>query len=397
MYGRGYVLRGDKIAANYIHQKFAEIGLTPFKNNFYQFFKLDINTFPHRVRLKIGKLRLITGKDFIVNAVSKGGKGKGRLQRLDSLIFTDKVRQAKFLQTRLKKRILVLEENDFRKMLELPQNVLDKIYTAKAILELKKGKLTASLSNRQLTNPMFEITQADFDALQSQMKRSKRLWAKFRLDAELLKDYVSQNVIGYFPGTAEPDSMIVVAAHYDHLGIMGENVFFPGANDNASGISMLLELARYYAQNRPKYAVAFMAFGAEEAGLIGSRHYVTYPLFPLDRIRFLLNLDLVGTGDEGATVVNGTIFKRELELLTQINQTQQYLPQINVRGFAANSDHYYFTESGVRSFFLYTLGGIKAYHDIYDRAETLPLTRYKETFSLLRDFLDRLMEVKSEK
>jgi aminopeptidase YwaD len=393
-HGRGYVFRGDKIAANYIHRKFSEIGLKPFRENFYQFFKMDINVFPERVRFKIGKLRLINGKDFIVNAISRAGKGKGRLWRLDSMIYTDKARQTKFLKEKVNQRILVLEEEDGRRMLDLPQKVIDKIYTAKAIIELKKNKLTAALSSQQLSNPTFEMTKADFEALYTQMRRSKKMRAQFTLDATLLKDYISQNVIGYVQGTAEPDSFLVVSAHYDHLGVMGKNVYFPGANDNASGISMLLELAKYFVKNPPKYSVAFMAFGAEEAGLIGSHHYVKYPLFPLERIKFLFNLDLVGTGDEGATVVNGTIFKKEFELLTQINQDRKYLPQIQVRGFAANSDHYFFTEWGVRSFFLYTLGGIRSYHDIYDRPETLPLTRYREVYRLIIDFLEGIESLK---
>ena len=164
--------------------------------------------------------------------------------------------------------------------------------------------------------------------------------------------------------------------------------WFPGANDNASGISMLLELAHHYAQNPGKYSMAFIAFGGEEAGLIGSRHYTLYPLFPLENIKVLINLDLVGTGDDGMTVVNGSIFQKDFEKLVAINQDKQYMPTIKKRGTAANSDHYFFSKRGVKAFFFYTLGGIKAYHDIYDRAETLPLTRYTEFFQLMKDFIN---------
>jgi hypothetical protein len=66
------------------------------------------------------------------------------------------------------------------------------------------------------------------------------------------------------------------------------------------------------------------------------------------------------------------------------------MPKINKRTNAPNSDHYFFATKGVKAIFIYTLGGIKAYHDIYDRAETLPLTKFKELFGLLTDFIEEL-------
>jgi len=90
-------------------------------------------------------------------------------------------------------------------------------------------------------------------------------------------------------------------------------------------------------------------------------------------MKFLVNLDLLGTGDEGMMVVNATeFFSPVCFFLTAINNEKKYLAKIGQRGKARNSDHYWFTEKGVPSFYFYTLGGIKAYHDIYDKAETLP-------------------------
>ncbi len=232
------------------------------------------------------------------------------------------------------------------------------------------------------SHPAFEIVKKDSPA--SGVK------AKFRVDAKLINGYTSQNVIGYIPGKIEPDSFIVISAHYDHLGRMGKDTYFPGANDNASGTAMLLELANYYSSHQPDYSIAFMAFGAEEAGLIGSSYYVGHPLFPLNQIKFMVNLDLVGTGDEGMTVVNGVMLADEFNLLTKINEQKGYLSKVNKRANAPNSDHYFFATKGVKAIFIYTLGGIKAYHDVYDGAETLPLTKFKELFGLLTDFIEEL-------
>lgn len=388
-HGRGYVSQGDQLAAQYIAQKFSEIGLKAFQDEYFQYFPLNINTFPNKIKLKINKTQLEAGSDYLVSPISKAGKGKAELIMLDSLFFEDAVYQREFLSQDLPEKILAFEHRDFSKIVELSQRKIDKLFSAKAILELKESKLVGSLSNRQLSNPIFEITKQTFDEVLAKGNQAKSK-VKFRLDAQQLRNYESQNVIAYIEGSSEPDSFLVVTAHYDHLGRMGKDVYFPGANDNASGVAFMLELAHYYSQekNRPKYSLVFMAFGAEEVGLLGSKHYVENPFFPLRQIKFLLNMDLVGTGDDGATVVNGLIFKEQFTRLRAINNQRNYLPVINARGMAANSDHFFFSEKKVPSFFLYTLGGIKAYHDIYDQSETLPLTRFPELFRLVVDFLD---------
>ena len=98
----------------------------------------------------------------------------------------------------------------------------------------------------------------------------------------------------------------------------------------------------------------------------------------------------MGTGDEGITVVNGLLHKKQFKQLTSINKKQEYLSKIKIRGRAANSDHYWFSQLGIPSFFIYTLGGIKAYHDVYDRSETLPMSEFNDLFHLLIDFIEAI-------
>ena len=102
-------------------------------------------------------------------------------------------------------------------------------------------------------------------------------------------------------------------------------------------------------------------------------------------------MDLEGTGDEGITVVNGSVFRSEFALLNEINDREKYLVKIKSRGKAANSDHYWFTEKGVPSFFVYAMGGIQAYHDVHDKGATLPLTEFEDLFRLLVKFNDGLL------
>jgi aminopeptidase YwaD len=153
----------------------------------------------------------------------------------------------------------------------------------------------------------------------------------------------------------------------------------------------VLSLARYYGAHPQPYTMAFILFAGEEAGLVGSKYFTQNPLIPLSQIRFLVNLDMEGTGIDGITVVNATIYPKEFALLRQINQKGNYLAAVNPRGKAPNSDHYYFSEKGVPAFFMYTLGGIRAYHDVFDISATLPLNKYEDLFKLLLKFNDGLM------
>jgi Zn-dependent M28 family amino/carboxypeptidase len=138
--------------------------------------------------------------------------------------------------------------------------------------------------------------------------------------------------------------------------------------------------------------MVFIAFGAEEAGLVGSSYFVTHPLIDLKRIKFLLNMDIMGTGEDGITVVNATEYPSAYEKLKAINDKEKLLKEVKKRGKAANSDHYPFSEKGVSAFFIYTMGGIKAYHDIYDRAETLPLNEFDKLFKLITIFAEKLQQ-----
>jgi len=118
-----------------------------------------------------------------------------------------------------------------------------------------------------------------------------------------------RNVGGVIRGS---DTQILVGAHYDHLGYgqMGSNVYgvhevHNGADDNASGVSVLIELARELAQNPPGPTVWFVAFTGEEVGLVGSGHFVNNSPVPLDSLKFMLNLDMVGRMQEDKLTVYG--------------------------------------------------------------------------------------------
>ncbi len=114
-----------------------------------------------------------------------------------------------------------------------------------------------------------------------------------------------------------------------------------------------------------------------------------HPIIPLKNIRILVNVDLMGGGEDGITVVNGKEQPRIFQTMTTINNELQLLKTIKERSNAPNSDHYYFAEAGVPAVFLYTMGAYKHYQTVNDRAENLQLTKFNEVFTLITELIKR--------
>lgn len=341
-WGRGYTKDGMHKAADFLAAQMKSYGLKPMNGkDFQQFYSYSVNTFPDKMDVSINGKKLTPGKDFIVSPESRGVTSLGGLVQLDSVQFVNK-------ESRL---IVKLED-----------------------------KLTWSA----------EQSVADYTTIEIDRRRFTDLPSSFDIDIvnKFEKKFKASNICGIVPGTQHPDSFFVISAHYDHLGGMGKDTYFPGANDNASGVSLLMNLAHYYATHPQPYTMCFILFSGEEAGLVGSKYFTEHPLIPLDHIRFLINTDLAGTGVDGITVVNASEFPKEFALMQKINDDNHLLAAVNSRGKAANSDHYFFTEKGVPSFFFYTLGGTKAYHDIYDISATLPMNEHEDLFRLVKMFFE---------
>lgn len=381
--GRGAVDEGEKKAADFIAKEFKKSGLKPFTDSYFQNFSYSINTFPNQLIVKLDNKDLIAGVDYLIDPKSVKTHGTFKLIYYNESTIPSKKKLSKLKkQNFFKDKVIIVDDKGASQKEEFEQLKTNSVL-AKGLIFLEEEKLAHHLSTVVSDYVVLRILRSSFDKHAAEIK--------VEIDQEFIPKYTSQNVIGKIVGAEFPDSIIVFSAHYDHLGKMGGNVFFPGANDNASGIAMLLNLAYYYTHKEvPKKTIVFMAFGAEEAGIIGSKYFVENPTFSLATINFMINIDIMGTGDEGIQVVNGSEFKPQFDKLTAINSKNNYLKQVKIRGKAANSDHYWFAEKGVPAIFIYTLGGIKAYHDVYDVSKTLPLTKFEDCFRLLTDFVNEL-------
>ncbi len=377
-HGRGYYKNGDKKAAQFIQKEFAKAGLLPVNGSYLQKFTFPVNTFPGKMDVKIGEQKLVPGKDYIVSPACPTVKGTFPLTNLTWPLpnFSERNYSNDFLLVD-KSNLDSIASSAFDSLLRNPPPV-------KGVVVVDATKLTWSVSGKVNDQVFIRVLKDSFP--------ENGTTITLNIENKFIKDYVSSNVMGMIPGTTNADSFIVFTAHYDHLGRMGKKALFAGANDNASGTAMILELAKYYSSeaNKTGKSLLFIAFAAEEAGLIGSKFYTENPPLPLNKIRFLLNLDLMGNGEDGMMVVNGEIHESEYELLQKINSEQNLLKTIGKRGKARNSDHYWFSEKEVPAFFFYTTGGSKAYHDIYDVAAILPLTEFEDVQTLIKGFVKEL-------
>lgn len=386
MKGRGYVGKGGEKAAHYLNGLFKKFGLLSFyeESDYLQEYAFPVNTFPNRVFLKLQRKKLKPGVDYIVHAGSIGYACKNKNMVTVNLgKMKDSVAWVKLKKTFTQKKSYFLQDVDtvVKYVYNSSRKFAKELPTALYLIP-QHGKLTWTVATETIPATIFYVEDSILP------RNFKKVTVK--LDQQYLPNFKNNNVIGYVKGTDFPDSFIVLTAHYDHLGMMGKNAIFPGANDNASGTSLMLSLAYYFSQHPQKYSIVFMAFSGEEAGLLGSKFYTNNPLFPLKKIRFLINLDLAGEAINGITVVNATEQKKAFQTLKKINEDFNFLSKINERGQTQNSDHFYFSEKGVPAIFIYANGTKPFYHDVFDQAKEVTFDGVDGMIDLMKEFVERL-------
>ena len=376
-HGRGYVNAGDSIAAEFIAQNFKAIGLMPITESYFQPFEFSVNTFPGEMLVYTDQDTLRPGIDFLVAPTSSGVHGTFELIHFSYYKLLSLDQQEIHLS---KNEALLIDLSGIASdTLLLVKKKLNELALFFPILELSDKKLTWSVSQDANKYPYIIISKEAFKEVPAEIHLD--------IDQKHLVSHLAKNVIGYCPAKRKTKKTLLISAHYDHLGRMGRDTYFPGANDNASGTAMILYLAEQLLAKPLKFNVLFVAFAGEEIGLLGSKHMSLQSPLPLEDLRFMLNLDIMGSGEDGITVVNSTLFPKEFDLLKSINAKKKLLKEIKPRGPAANSDHYYFTQAGVPAFFIYTMGPNKHYHDIDDRYEALSFAAFDELNNLILRFL----------
>ena len=185
----------------------------------------------------------------------------------------------------------------------------------------------------------------------------------------------SENVAGFLEGSDAKlkDEILVFTAHYDHLGIGSDGAIYHGADDDGSGTSTVLELAEAFVKNpvKPRRSVLFMTVAGEEKGLLGSRYYVTHPIFPLEKTISNLNTDMIGRTDKKhddlkevnyTYVIGSDKISTELDSLLKVANGESenlafdytFNDERDPNQFYRRSDHFNFAKNGIPVVFFFT-------------------------------------------
>jgi membrane-associated protease RseP (regulator of RpoE activity) len=214
----------------------------------------------------------------------------------------------------------------------------------------------------------------------------------------------TENVIGILPGSDPTltDENIVIGAHYDHVGFghygtrnsSEEGEIYHGADDNASGTAVLIQLADQLSrsQMKPARTIVFAAFSGEELGLHGSRHYVNYPPLPFSSTKAMLNLDMVGRLRDNRITVFGAHSAKELSAIV-LEAAQKLGLKINESDSVGRSDNMSFYNRRIPALHFFT-GSHPDYHRPSDTWEKLNIEGMVKITDLVSEVVQRVASVK---
>ena len=378
--GRGYAKGGANKAGKFLEKEYKKAGVDEVT---LQPFTIDINTFCGKMEMQADGKKLTPGVDFSMREYSPGVHGTFPVYHVDTLNF-DADRMFADLQKPEYANCLVACEfwftykhgKDFARLQSGECPNAGMIFTWPAPIKYFKA-----YGHRVVEKPIIWVTPEAIEGVKS---------VKVNVDNQFLKGYELFNVIAKVSGERH-DSCYVFTAHYDHLGNLGKRVFYAGANDNASGTAALVTLAAYYAKHRPPYDMYFLSVSGEDANLRGSEFFANHPILPLEQIRYLFNIDMIGDDSPVQYCEVSDEGMRGYQLFDRINGEKHYFEALNKGDLAANSDHYPFAKRHVPCIFLENQEGtaFPYYHTIYDNWQHAVFASYEPVFRLVKDFIER--------
>jgi Zn-dependent M28 family amino/carboxypeptidase len=190
------------------------------------------------------------------------------------------------------------------------------------------------------------------------------------------------NFVGEIKGKKQPDKYIVITAHYDHVGI-SKGEIYNGADDNASGTAALFAIAKYFVKKKPDHSLIFVAFDAEERGLVGARHFVANPPVAKESIVLNINMDMLSRNDKGELYAAGAFhypqFKPMLEAAQKKAKVKLLLghddPKLGRDNWTNQSDHAAFHAAKI-PFVYFGVEDHKDYHRPTDDFANIQLEFY---------------------
>ena len=378
--GRGYARGGANKAGKYLEKEFRKAGVDEVT---LQPFTIDINTFPGDMEMWADGNKLRAGVDFSMREYSPGVKGEFPVYHVDTLNFDGGALLADLAKPENAGCLVCCDfwfTYKHREVFSKLQKAGECPNAGLLLTWAAPIKFFKAYGEKVVDKPIIWVTPEAIENVKS---------VKVNVENEFLNGYELFNVIAKVEGRRH-DSCYVFTAHYDHLGNLGRKVYYPGANDNASGTAAVVTLAEHYARNRPEFDMYFVAFSGEDANLRGSTYFAEHPVVPLSQIKYLFNIDMIGddnpvlyceVSDEGLPQYPG---------FEKVNREQHLFEALNRGGLAANSDHYPFAVRGVPCIFLENENGkaFPHYHTPADNSKTVRWDSYEPVFKLVTGFIE---------
>ena len=427
--GRETGKKGQKLAANYIADKFKEFGLeAPVNGSYFQTFDLTESSigsvyFRKGEDKKMGFDHFIyhsrsetAGEEYIEMMIAgdndedhSGYEGMYLVYATETLGgLEDRINVAKEAGA-LGFVIVVTKEEEFGSILDRYGRFLKHPSLGLKSRNNESDKII--IADKNLLSWIFN---RDFD----QIKNGES--ATVVLNADYLDKAIgTENVLGYLKGSEKPDELIVVTSHYDHIGIT-EGEINNGADDDGSGTTAVLEIAQAFTLaaakgKRPKRSMLFMTVTGEEKGLLGSEYYTDNPIFPLENTVTNLNIDMIGRVDDAHTdnpnyvyLIGSDKLSQNLhELSEKVNETYAnvdldytYNDENDPNRFYYRSDHYNFAKNNVPIIFYFN-GTHADYHKPTDTIEKINFdilqNRARLIFHTAWEIANRDMKITADK
>lgn len=379
--GRGYAKDGANKAGRFLQKEYMKAGVDEVT---LQPFTIDINTFGGKMKMWADGRKLQAGVDFSMREYSPGVHGTFPVYHVDTLNFDAERMYADLRKPEYANALVCCDfwfsyrHRDAFKPLQKTGEC-----TNAGLLQTWTSpiKFFKAYGEKVVDKPIVWVTPEAIKGVKS---------VRLDVDNQFYKGYELFNVIAKVSGERH-DSCYVFTAHYDHLGNLGKKVYYAGANDNASGTAALVTLAAHYAKHRPPYDIYFLAFSGEDANLRGSEFFAEHPIVPLEQIRYLFNIDMIGDNNPIQYCEVSDEGLRGYQFFEKINDEKHYFKSIDRGALAANSDHYPFAKRHVPCIFLENQEGsaFPYYHTIYDNWQHAVFASYEPVFLLVTDFIEQ--------
>ena len=307
------------------------------------------------------------------------------------------------------KKMLVARDNGAVGIIFVSQVEDTTLFPLKYISGYKNDGIPAIHISNEIANKLFKPLGWTQEMLQETMNRSMEsvnfeipnLTIEASVELKLTKDRAA-NVIGILKSGNRKyrEELIVIGAHFDHLGLGGERsgsrqvdtlAVHPGADDNASGVSGLLEIAQKVSsfKSKLKRSIVFIAFDAEETGLLGSKFFIENPPFPLEQVTTMINLDMIGRMKESTFTVGGVGTSLIFEpLLDSLSLNRGFTVNKTMAGFGP-SDHASFYAMDIPVLFFFT-GVHSDYHTPKDTWDLINVEGEKRILNYIYDLVIKL-------